>query len=176
LIFLIFSWILQLFLLIFCFFSQHIQYLNNVPHVPLLKAMPKGLFYLYPTARAPQGAYLAFLQKTQTSLAKQASLPKATSLAPLGASFTKAYKYPLSHLLLYATQKPSRALAPEERKRLHLCRRRVQARRGCIRKDAPAGAGRTDKYAIPPFLCTPPRGQKRARSGDAAPPCAKRKA
>ena len=71
----------------------------------------------------------------------------------------------------------------------------MQVRRGCIRKDAPAGAGGTGKYPLPLFLlyatqkptraialwgdgalktntqfplffCIPPRGQRRARGGD----------
>jgi len=64
---------------------------------------------------APRGASCVFTKNANFTCA-------------LGASFTKARKYPLSHLLLYATQKPSRALAPKERKRLQECAQaRVQA-------------------------------------------------
>jgi len=99
----------------------------------------------------PAGAHLAFLQKTQTSLAPraQASLKLTNTLCPI------FYYIP-----------PKNQHAPSLRRSESACssaQARVQARRGCIRKDAPAGAEKTDKYAIPPLFCTPPRGQKRAR-------------
>ena len=109
-------------------------------------------------------AHLAFLQKTQTSLAPlaQASLKHANTLCPI-------FFYMPPKNLRAPSLRRSESACRSVRK--HACKRK----RGCISKDAPAGAGETCKYAIPPFLCTPPRGQKRAR-GEAAPTCAKRKA
>jgi len=81
-----------------------------------------------------------------------------------GASFTKAYKYPLSHLLLYPTQKPTRALAPKERKRLQQCAStRASASRvhpqGCAR-----GRGENRQIRDPALvLHSTPRTEARPR-------------
>jgi len=100
---------------------------------------------------------------------------KAASSAPLAQvgvrlDAPKSIQIPYALFLLYATQKPTRALAPKERKCLQECAQaRVQARRGCIRKDAPAGAGGQTNTRPAPFLCTQPRGQWRARGGESRP-------